>query len=65
MSLLSDALSWFLIYQSLLLLLNAARLGEKQKKSNIIVFDLTWPVLEPTIYRTLGEHAKHYSTGQI
>ena len=29
---------------------------------NYIVFGLTPPGLEPTIYRTRGEHAKHYAT---
>jgi hypothetical protein len=31
----------------------------------IIVFVLTRPVLEPTIYRTRDEHANHYSTDAI
>jgi hypothetical protein len=29
--------------------------------TNFIVFGLTRPGLEPMIYRTLGEHANHYT----
>jgi hypothetical protein len=32
---------------------------------NFIVFGLTRPVLEPTIYRTRGEHANHYTTDAV
>jgi hypothetical protein len=31
---------------------------------NLIVFGLTQPVLEPTIYHTRGEHANHYATNE-
>jgi hypothetical protein len=27
-----------------------------------MVFALIWPGLDPTIYRTRGEHASHYTT---
>jgi hypothetical protein len=30
--------------------------------TNVIVFSLTQPELEPTIYRTQGEYANHYAT---
>jgi hypothetical protein len=33
--------------------------------TNFIVFDLTRPGLEPTINRTRGEHAKHYTTDAV
>jgi hypothetical protein len=29
------------------------------------VFVLTWPGLEPTIYRTRGEHANHYTNDAV
>jgi hypothetical protein len=32
-------------------------LSEKAANTNAIVFGLTGPGLDPTIYRTLGEHA--------
>jgi hypothetical protein len=33
--------------------------------TNFIVFGLTWPGLEPTIYNTRGEHANHYTTDAV
>jgi hypothetical protein len=33
--------------------------------TNFIVFGLTRPGLEPTIYRTRGEHANHYATDAL
>jgi hypothetical protein len=33
--------------------------------SNFIVFGLTRPGLEPTIYRTRGEQANHYATDAV
>ena len=33
--------------------------------TNCIVLGLTRPGLEPTIYRTRGEHANHYATDAI
>ena len=33
--------------------------------TKIIVFGLTWPGLEPTIYHTQNEHANHYTTARI
>jgi hypothetical protein len=64
MSLHSDTLFWFRANQPLLFLLNAACLAEKQQIP-ILVFGLTRPGLEPTIYRTPGEHANHYATNAV
>ena len=63
----SDKLSWFRADQSLLFLLNAACLPEKQQISICIyiVFGMTQPGLEPTIYRTRGEHSNHYATDAV
>ena len=33
--------------------------------TNFIIFDLTRPGLEPTIYRTWGKHANHYATDAV
>jgi hypothetical protein len=33
--------------------------------TNFIVFGLTPPVLEPTIYRTRGKHPNHYVTDAV
>ena len=57
-----DTLSWFRADQSFLFLLNAACLPEKQQISICIVVGMTRPGLEPTIYRTRGEHSNHYAT---
>jgi hypothetical protein len=65
MSLHLDTLFWFRANQSFFFLLNAACLAEKQQITNFIVFDLTRPGLEPTIYRTRGEHANHYATDAV
>ena len=61
MSLHSDTLFWFRANQSLLFLFNAVCLAKKQQIP-ILVFGLTRPGLEPTIYRTRCEHANHYAT---
>jgi hypothetical protein len=50
MSLHSDTLFWFRTNQYLLLFRNAA------------CFGLIGPLLEPTIYHTLGEHSINYTT---
>jgi hypothetical protein len=63
MSLHADPLFWFRASQSLLLLLNAACLAEK-KQILILVFDLTRPGIELTIYHTRDKHANHYPTGE-
>jgi hypothetical protein len=63
MSLHSDTLFWFRGNQSLLFLLNAACLAEKQQIP--IVFGLTREKLLPMIYRTRGEHANHYATDVV
>ena len=55
----SDTLSLFRANQSLLFLLNAAYLAEKQHIP-IVVFVLTRSELEPTIYHSQCEHANHY-----
>ena len=47
----SDTLSWFWANQS--------------ANTNFIVFGLTHPGFEPTIYRTRGEHANHYTTNVV
>jgi len=58
MSLHSDTLFYFLVNQSLLVLLNDTCLAEKQQIwCNLIVFGLTKPWFQLTIYRTRGEHA--------
>jgi hypothetical protein len=64
MSLHSDTLFWFRANQSLFFLLNAACLAEKQQIP-ILVFGLTRPGLEPTIYRTRDKHAIHYATDAV
>ena len=46
-------------------LLNAACLPEKQHISICIVFGMTRQGLEPTIYRTRGEHSNHYATDVV
>jgi hypothetical protein len=63
MSLHSDTLFWFRANKSVFLLLNVAWLAEKQQiPIFFIVFGLTQPGLEPTIYRTREEHSNHYTT---
>jgi hypothetical protein len=59
MSLYLDILFWFRANQSLLFLLNAESLAEKQQIPIVLVFGLTQPGLEPTIYRTRCEQANH------
>jgi hypothetical protein len=61
MSLHSNTLFWFRANQPLLLLFNDACLAEKQHIP-LLVFGLTRPGLEHSIYRTRDEHAKHYAT---
>ena len=60
----SDTLSWFRANQFLLFLIRAACLAERQEY-NFIVFGMTQLRLEPTIYRTLGDHANHYTTDVV
>ena len=60
----SDTLFWFRANQSLLFLLNTASFVEKQQIP-ISVFGLTFPGFEPTICRTRGEHANHYTTDAV
>jgi hypothetical protein len=45
-------------------LFNAVYLAEKQQIP-ILVFGLTQSGLEPTIYRTRGEHANNYATNAV
>jgi hypothetical protein len=40
-------------------------LSGEAANTNFIVFGLTRPGLEPTIYCTRGEHAKHYTTDVV
>ena len=60
----SDTLFWFWDNKSLLFLLNAACLANKQQIL-ILVFGLTWPRLELTINHTGGKQANHYTTDAI
>jgi hypothetical protein len=64
MSLQSDTLSWFQANRSLLLLLTAACLVEKQQIP-ILVFCLTLLGFELTIYPIQSMHTNHYSTDVI
>ena len=65
MSLHSDTLFWLQANESLLFLLNVECLAEKQQNSNCIVFCLTRPGFEPTIYHTRGKHVNHYATDAV
>ena len=40
-------------------------LSGEAANTNLIVFGLTRPGLEPTIYRTRSEHAIHYATDAV
>ena len=40
-------------------------LSGEATNTNFIVFGLIQPELEPTIYRTRGEHANHYATDAV
>jgi hypothetical protein len=40
-------------------------LSGEATNTNFIVFGLTRPGLKPTIYRTLGKHANHYTTDVV
>ena len=40
-------------------------LSREAGNTNVIVFGLTWPWLEPTIYRIRGEHANHSRRGTL
>jgi hypothetical protein len=40
-------------------------LSGEATNTNFIVFGLTRPELEPTIYHTQGEHANHYATDPV
>ncbi len=42
-----------------------AYLSGEATNTNFIVIGLTWLGLEPTIYRTQGEHANHYATDAV
>ena len=63
MSLHLDTLFWFRAIKPLLLLLITVCLAKK--KQIPLVFGLIQPGLEPTIYRTRGEHANHYTTDAV
>jgi hypothetical protein len=58
----SETLSWLLVNQSLLLLLNTVW---EAANTNFIVFDLTKLGLKPTIYRIWGERTDHYTTDAV
>ena len=40
-------------------------LSGKATNTNFVVFGVNRPGLEPTIYRTLGQHANHYATDVV
>ena len=40
-------------------------LSREETNTNFIVFGLARLGLEPTIYRTRGEHANHYTTDAV
>jgi hypothetical protein len=40
-------------------------LSEEATNTHFIVFDMTRPGLESMIYRTRGEHAKHYAIDAV
>ena len=64
MSLHSDTLFWFRANQSLLFLFNAACLADKQQMPIFSLwFDPTG--LEPTTYRTRGEHDNYSATDVV
>jgi len=42
-------------------ILNVARLAEMQHISNVIVFGLIRPGINPTIYHTRGQHTNYYT----
>ena len=46
-------------------MLRAPAESEKTTCANYIVFGLTWPGTESTIYRTWGKHANHYATDAV
>ena len=64
MSLHSETLFWFTANQSLLLLLSAVCLAEKQQIS-ILVFGLNWTGLELTICHSPAERANNYTTDLV
>ena len=39
--------------------------SQETTHTNFIVFGLTWPGLEPTIYHTRGEHVNYYTTDAV
>ena len=39
--------------------------SEETTTAKFIIFGLTRPVLEPTIYHTLGEHTNNYTTDPV
>jgi hypothetical protein len=43
----------------------ALALKDKQQITNLIVIELTWPGLKPTIYCTWDEHFNHYTTDEV
>jgi hypothetical protein len=58
----SDTLSWLRARQSWLFCLNVPCLAEN---TYVILYVLTWSVVEPTIYHTRGEHANHCTTVRL
>jgi hypothetical protein len=64
MSLHSDTFFWFRANLSFFFFLKRLLSG-KATNTNFIVFGLTRPGLEPTIYRTLGQHSNHYTSDAL
>jgi hypothetical protein len=48
-----------------LLVIGADCIGNYATNTNLVIFGLTRPGLEPTIYRTRGEHGNHYVTDAV
>jgi hypothetical protein len=46
-------------------IVNYCVLSGEATNTNFIVLGLTRPGFEPTIYRTRGEHANHYTTDAV
>jgi hypothetical protein len=65
MSLHSDTLFLLRANRSSLFLIEACVLSGESTNTNVIVFGLTRPGLEPKIYHTRGEHSNRYATDTV
>ena len=61
----SDTLFWFSSQPVFALSPSCCVLSREATNTNFIVFGLTWPRLEPTIYCTRGEHANLYASDAV